>query len=67
MVSGSWDVFSGAKLSITVENGVATVTKNDAALLDNTGKTIVAAGGASVEDSVITGTLNYFVAGVEKA
>ncbi len=67
MVSGSWDVFSGAKLSITVENGVATVTKSDADLLDNTGKVIVAAGGASVEDGVITGSMNYFVAGVEKA
>ena len=30
-------------------------------------KGIVAAGGASVEDSVITGTMNYFVAGVEVA
>ena len=28
---------------------------------------IVAAGGASVEDSVITGSMNYFVAGVEDA
>ena len=26
-----------------------------------------AAGGPSVEDSVITGTMNYFVAGVEEA
>mgnify|MGYP002342595274 CR=1 FL=1 len=28
---------------------------------------VVAAGGASVEDSVITGTMNYFVEGVEDA
>ena len=33
----------------------------------NTGKEIVAAGGASVADGVITGTMNYFVAGVELA
>ncbi|MBE6682522.1 MAG: BMP family ABC transporter substrate-binding protein [Ruminococcaceae bacterium] len=67
MVKGEWDVFSGAKLTITVTDGVATITKNDADLLDNAGNVIVAAGGASVEDSVITGTMNYYVAGVEEA
>ncbi len=68
IVSGSWDVFSGAKLTVTVDaEGKATITKNDAALMDNAGNEIVAAGGASVEDSVITGTMNYFVAGVEVA
>ncbi|MBQ6947402.1 MAG: BMP family ABC transporter substrate-binding protein [Clostridia bacterium] len=63
IVDGEWDVFSGVKLSIAADG---TVTKADAALVDNTGKEIVAAGGASVEDSVITGTMNYFVAGVEQ-
>ena len=66
IVSGSWDVFSGAKLSITVEGDKATVTKTDAALVDNKGNEIVAAGGASVEDGVITGTMNYLIKGVEE-
>ena len=63
IISGEWDVFSGVKLSIAADG---TVTKADAALVDNTGKEIVAAGGASVADGVITGTMNYFVAGVVK-
>ncbi len=63
MVDGEWDVFSGVKLSIAADG---TVTKSDAALVDNAGNEIVAAGGASVEDGVITGTMNYFVAGVEE-
>ena len=63
MVSGEWDVFTGVKLNIAADG---TVTKADADLLDNEGNVIVAAGGASVEDGVITGTMNYFVAGVKK-
>ncbi|MBE7055967.1 MAG: BMP family ABC transporter substrate-binding protein [Ruminococcaceae bacterium] len=59
---GSWDVFSGVKLSFD-DNGA--VVKTDADLVDNTGKVQVAAGGASIEDGVIQGTMNYFVAGVE--
>lgn len=61
---GSWDVFSGVKLSFDENNNVV---KTDAALKDNTGKEIVPAGGPSVEDSVITGSMNYFVEGVEVA
>ena len=64
IVDGEWDVFSGVKLSIAA---AGTVTKADAALEDNAGNVIVAAGGASVEDSVITGTMNYFVKGVKLA
>ena len=64
IVSGEWDVFSGVKLSIAADG---TVTQADAALMDNEGNEIVAAGGASVADSVITGTMDYFVAGVEAA
>ena len=64
IVDGAWDVFSGVKLSIDAEGNV---TMNDAALMDNEGNEIVAAGGASVEDSVITGTMDYFVEGVELA
>jgi len=68
IISGEWDVFSGVKLSIVVnEDGTVTVEKADAALVDNNGNEIVAAGGASVEDSVITGTMNYYVAGVQEA
>ncbi len=61
MKNGEWDVFSGVKLSFD-ESG--NVVKTDAALMDNAGNVIVAAGGASVEDSVITGTMNFFVEGV---
>lgn len=61
---GSWDVFTGVKLSFDENNNVI---KTDAALKDNTGKEIVPAGGPSVEDSVITGSMNYFVEGVEVA
>ena len=64
IVSGEWDVFTGVKLQIAADG---TVTKVDAPLVDNAGNEIVAAGGASVEDGVITGTMNYYVAGVEEA
>ena len=64
IVSGEWDVFSGVKLTIDAEGNV---TKADAALMDNAGNEIVAAGGASVADGVITGTMNYYVAGVQEA
>ena len=62
MVNGEWDVFSGVKLQIAADG---TITKVDAALMDNAGNEIVPAGGASVEDGVITGTMNYFVEGVQ--
>ncbi len=64
IVSGEWDVFSGVKLEIAADG---TITKVDAPLVDNAGNEIVAAGGASVEDGVITGTMNYYVAGVQEA
>jgi basic membrane protein A len=64
IVSGAWDVFSGSKLEIAADGTIAQV---EAALVDNAGNEIVAAGGASVEDGVITGTMNYFVAGVKEA
>ena len=37
---------------------------NDAALVDCKGNVIVEAGGASVDDGVIKGSMNYLVAGV---
>ena len=64
IISGEWDVFSGVKLQIAADGSV---TQVEADLVDNQGNVIVAAGGASVEDSVITGTMNYFVAGVQEA
>jgi basic membrane protein A len=67
IISGDWDVFPGTKLNITITDGVATVEQEEAALMDSDGNEIVAAGGASVEDSVITGSMNYFVAGVKEA
>ena len=66
IVSGQWDVFSGTKLKITVADGEATIEQVEAALVDNAGNEIVAAGGASVEDGVITGSMNYFVEGVKE-
>ena len=68
IISGEWDVFSGTKLNIAVaEDGTVTVEQVEAALVDNAGNEIVAAGGASVEDGVITGSMNYFVEGVKEA
>ena len=80
MVDGEWDVFSGVKLTITVaEDGTVTVEKADAALesngfmykdgdfkvaMENTA--VVEAGGASVDDGVIKGSMNYLVKGVEE-
>ena len=66
IASGEWDVFSGVKLSYTLnDDGTVTVNKTDSALKTNDGTEIVPAGGASVEDGVITGTMNYFVEGVK--
>jgi basic membrane protein A len=64
MKSGNWDVFSGVKLSFSGEKGSVAVAQSDAALIDNTGATIVEAGGASVDDGVIQGSMNYYVEGV---
>ena len=64
IVSGQWDVFTGTKLHIAADG---TVTQEAAPLMDNQGNEIVAAGGPSVEDGVITGSMNYLVAGVEAA
>lgn len=64
IVSGDWDVFSGVKLSYTVTDGKVEITKTDAPLMDNAGNEIVPAGGPSVDDGVIKGSMNYNVAGV---
>ena len=64
MTSGEWDVFSGVKLSFSGAAGSVGVAKTDAALKTNEGAEIVAAGGTSVDDGVIQGTMNYYVEGV---
>ncbi len=65
IISGEWDVFSGVKLSYTQDaNGAWSIVKTDADLVTNAGEVIVAAGGASVDDGVIKGSMNYYVAGV---
>jgi len=64
IISGEWDVFSGTKLEIAADGSYTMV---EAPLMDNAGNEIVAAGGASVEDGVITGSMNYYVAGVQEA
>lgn len=74
IASGEWDVFSGVKLNITVTDGKATIEKVDAPLVTSdrdevkddqvvvaANTEIVPAGGPSVEDSVITGSMNYLV------
>ncbi len=60
--AGTWDVFSGVKLTFN-EDG--SVVETDGDLVDSEDNVIVKAGDASVEDSVIQGTMNYFVKGVE--
>lgn len=65
MVNGEWDVFSGTKLSYEKgADGSYTVKTTAADLKDNAGNVIVAAGGPSVEDGVIKGSMNYNVEGV---
>ncbi len=80
MVNGEWDVFTGVKLSITIAaDGTATVAKNNAALESNglqyvdgnfkavmENPVVVEAGGASLDDGVLKGSMNYLVKGVEE-
>ncbi|NBI08694.1 BMP family ABC transporter substrate-binding protein [Colidextribacter sp. OB.20] len=76
IVSGEWDVFSGVKLSYNIgEDGSVEIVKTDAPLMSD-GKQlvdgqlvdmepeVVPAGGPSVDDGVIKGSMNYNVAGV---
>ncbi len=76
IVSGEWDVFSGVKLNITVnEDGTVNVEQVDAPLMCNgyellngemveRDPEVVPAGGPSVDDAVIKGSMNYNVEGV---
>lgn len=61
IVSRNWDVFSGVKLQISADG---TITTMDDDLLDNNGNLIVRAGGRSIQDHVITGTMDYLIKGV---
>jgi basic membrane protein A len=61
IVSGKWDVFSGMKLQISADG---TITMMDDDLIDILGSLIVQAGSSSIDDAIITGTMNYFVEGV---
>lgn len=60
---GSFGVFDGKQVKV---DGT-TVTLIDEALMDNKGNTIVEAGGACLEDSVITGGINWYYANVIEA
>lgn len=74
--AGEWDVFSNVKLSFD-ENG--NVVKTNTALTTNKGDVVITEDGSGLYiydengaltaadsiDAVITGTMNYFVAGVE--
>ncbi|MEG1743483.1 MAG: BMP family ABC transporter substrate-binding protein, partial [Clostridia bacterium] len=65
IISGEWDVFSGAKLSYEKgADGKYTIKKTNAALVKADDSTIVEAGGKSVDDGVIKGSMNYYVKGV---
>lgn len=78
ITSGEWDVFTGTKLHITInDDGTAAVEKEEAPLMSDgyqlkdsevveMDPEIVPAGGESIEDSVITGTMNYYVQGVKE-
>ncbi len=63
--SGEWDVFTGVKLSYNIgEDGSVEIVKTEADLVDTNGTVIVPAGGSSVDDGVIKGSMDYNVAGV---
>lgn len=62
IVSQKWDVFSGIKLQISADG---TITMMDDDLMDNDGNLIVRAGGKSIPDQEITGTMNYLLEGVQ--
>ena len=65
MVDGEWDVFTGVKLSYIIsDDGELEVVKTEADLVDTNGTVIVPAGGPSVDDGVIKGSMDYNVAGV---
>ena len=64
MISGEWDVFSGTALQFSGEAGSVTVEQVRQALMDNEGHIIVDGGEGSVDDSVIQGSMDYYVEGV---
>jgi basic membrane protein A len=66
IIDGSFGVFDGKQVSVGADNKVTLV---DEALKDNAGKTIVAAGGACLDDPTIRSGINWYysnVAGVSE-
>ncbi len=63
ILDGSFEVFDGKQ--VKVEDGVVSLV--DEALLDNAGNEIVPAGGACLEDGVITGGINWYYENVKLA
>ena len=61
IVNGEFGVFDGKQVKV---DGT-TVTLVDEAIKDNTGKEIVAAGGACLDDATITGAINWYYSNVE--
>ena len=58
-------MFTGVKLSYNIgEDGSVEIVKTEADLVDTNGTVIVPAGGSSVDDGVIKGSMDYNVAGV---
>jgi len=62
IIDGTFAVFDGKQLSFDEEGNVTVI---DEALVDNQGNEIVPAGGACLEDSVITGGINWYYKNVE--
>lgn len=62
IVSGKWDVFSGIKLQISADG---TITVMDDDLIDSRGALILQAGSKPIDDGIITGTMNFFVEGIQ--
>ena len=80
IISGEWDVFSNVKLSFDADGKVVrtesalvtnegkTVISADNSsyyVLNDAGEPVAVEGGASAVDSIIKGSMNYFVAGIE--
>ena len=64
MKNGEWDVFSGTALSFSGDAGSVAATQTDKDLVASDGTVIAAAGEGSIDDGVIQGSMNYYVAGV---
>lgn len=59
IISGEWDVFNGKALSYTLTDGAVTIAQNAVTLKKNDGTDC-----GAIDDGVIKGSMNYYVAGV---